>query len=359
MARNTNSFNAHWQRYEVASRAKGITANTISTWKVNLRMFFAWCEERDLSAPSAITYPILSRYQRHLYLHRRANGEALSSYTQASRLTAVRSFFKWLTKERYILYNPASELELPQRQRRLPKVVLSEGEVTQLLNAPNINDPWGLRDRAILEILYSTGMRRMELTNLTLDSINYSRGIVFIAQGKGQKDRIVPIGERALVWLKCYRDSAYPLLSSAVDEKSLFITHLGHPLHKDSLSNLVRSYVEKVLPGKAGSCHLLRHAMATHMLEHGADIRYIQEMLGHARLDTTQIYTQVSIVKLQAIHKATHPAKLAAGLYESLLVNEAAGSDEKLPERLLKLLDADEEEAEPTRESDSIVKAIH
>lgn len=305
-----NGFEAHWNRYVLSCQTKGYTSNSIDTWTANIRPFISWCDDRGLHHPNAITYPILLRYQRYVALYRKSDGEPLSTHTQSVRITALRGFFRWLTKERYILYNPASDIELPRKQRRLPKVILTTDEVESVLNQPNLNDAYGIRDRAILEVLYSTGMRRMELINLKLDSIDYKRGIVFIEQGKGQKDRVIPIGERALAWLKRYRDDLRPELCCADDKSALFLNKCGRPFGKEGLSRRVKQYIDDAQIGKQGSCHLLRHAMATHMLENGADIRYIQEMLGHARLDTTQIYTQVSIVKLQEIHRATHPAKV-------------------------------------------------
>ena len=303
------NFASHLRRYFVSCQAQGYTEATIKTWTANLRLFTQWCLDRNLSQPKQITYPILSRYQRYLVYYRRSNGEPISTHTQGVRLSAVKGFFRWLTRERFILYNPASELQLPKKQRRLPKAILTEQEVETILSQLNTSDPYGLRDRAILEVLYSTGMRRMELINLTVQSIDRARGVVFIEQGKGQKDRVVPIGDRALNWVKRYMAAVRPELVAGDDDWTLFLNQYGDKFSTEGLSRRVKSYIDQANLNKTGSCHLFRHAMATHMLENGADIRYIQEMLGHSKLETTQIYTQVSILKLQEIHKATHPAK--------------------------------------------------
>jgi integrase/recombinase XerD len=275
-----------------------------------LGVFVAWCDERGLVTPREITKPILERYQRSLYTHRKANGEPLTFRAQHARLVPVRAFFKWCAKQNYLLYNPASELELPRLEHRLPKHVMTKAEVEQVLAQPDTSEAMGLRDRAILETFYSTGMRRSELMGLSVFDFDRERGTVMIRQGKGKKDRMIPIGERALRWIDRYQTQVRPELVVERGNATLFLTQTGEAFTPDRLTQLVRGYVNAADTGKSGSCHLLRHTMATLMLENGADIRYIQAMLGHAELSTTQIYTQVSIRKLKEIHSATHPAKL-------------------------------------------------
>jgi integrase/recombinase XerD len=280
---------------------------TVYAKRVNLNYFILWAEARGLARPHGITKPILERYQRGLYHYRKKNGEPLSFRSQHARLVPIRSFFKWLCKHNYILYNPASELELPKLERRLPKHVLTLSEAEQVLNTPDIEISLGLRDRAILETLYSTGMRRMELMNLRLYDLDVDRGTVLIRQGKGKKDRMIPIGERAIQWVDKYVLDVRPEMVMEPDEGILFLTNFGEGFTPGRLTQMVRRYVLAADIGKSGACHLFRHTMATLMLENGADIRFIQQMLGHAKLDTTQIYTQVSIRKLKEIHSFTHP----------------------------------------------------
>lgn len=307
------SFASHLRRFYASSRAKGYTEWTLRNWTASLRLFTQWCLDRSLTQPKQITYPILSRYQRYLVYYRQSTGEPLSTHTLNGRLSAIKSFFKWLTKERYILYNPASELELAKRQRRLPREIFTQEELEQVFSQPLTDEPYGLRDRAILEVLYSTGMRRMELINLTMTSIDYQKGIVFIEQGKGQQDRVIPIGDRALRWCQCYLEQVRPDVVMGWDNDTLFLNQYGEKLSPDGLSRRIKGYIEGADIRKNGSCHLFRHSMATHMLENGADIRYIQEMLGHRKLETTQIYTHVSIGRLKDIHTATHPANRQLG----------------------------------------------
>jgi len=209
-----------------------------------------------------------------------------------------------------LIYNPASELELPRCEHRLPKVILTKDEAEQIINQPDINDLLGIRDRSILETFYSTGVRRMELINLRLYDIELNQGTLMVRQGKGKKDRLIPIGQRALLWIDKYLSEVRPRFVNLPDEGYLFITHHGNQFVHNAMGRLVKDYILKANIGKQGSCHLFRHTMATLMLENGADIRYIQEMLGHAKLETTQVYTQVSIKKLKEIHELTHPAKL-------------------------------------------------
>ena len=291
-------------------RVKNYSERTVQNRRQYLSYFIAWAADRGLTRPNEITKPILERYQRHLYHHRKKDGRPLSFRSQHSRLVPVRAYFKWLARANHILYNPASELELPKLEHRLPRYVLTQAEAERVIAEPDLNDMLGVRDRAILEVLYSTGMRRMELVGLELYSVDVERGTVMIRQGKGKKDRMVPIGERALSWIEKYVREVRPKLAMEPDDGVLFLTDDGAPITPDRLTHMVRAYVDAADIGKHGSCHLFRHTMATLMLEGGADVRFIQAMLGHARLDTTQIYTQVSIRKLKEIHSMTHPARM-------------------------------------------------
>ena len=220
----------------------------------------------------------------------------------------MRGFFKWLAKSRHILYNPAAELEIPRRQKRLPRYTLTVGEVEQVLAVPDTDNPLNLRDRAILETLYSTGIRRAELIGLKYTDLDYERRVLAVRQGKGNNDRIVPIGERAIVWIQRYLDEVRQEHVLGTDEGTLFLNKNGKPLDLRGLSRRVGQYVKSAEIGKEGACHLFRHTVATLMLENGADIRYIQEILGHASVKTTQIYTQVSIQRLRQVYSETHPA---------------------------------------------------
>lgn len=304
-----NGLFPYLARYLEAGQVQGVSADTQRRRESALRRFIEWCDERSLDDPKAITKPILERYQQHLYYYRKSDGQPLSMGSQNVILTPLKSFFKWLTRENYLLYNPASELVLPKKPKRLPRNILSVDEVMQILAQPSLATPSGLRDRAMLETLYATGIRRSELIRLQDYDIDASRQTLFVREGKYQRDRYLPMGQRALQWIERYRLEIRPLLLTDHQQQTLFLTDYGEPFKGSYLGHLVKRYIEQAGIQKTGSCHLFRHAMATHMLENGADIRFIQAMLGHGDLSTTEIYTQVSIEKLREIHAATHPAK--------------------------------------------------
>ena len=282
--------------------------DTVATRRVYLGYFHAWCRERGLESPTEITRPILERYQRWLYHYRKSNGQPLGVRTQHTRLQGLKSFFQWLARQNYLLHNPASEIVLPRMGQRLPKYVLNAEEAERVMQQPDIATPEGLRDRAILETFYSTGMRRMELANLKVYDLDNDRGTVTIRQGKGRKDRVIPIGERALAWTAKYLREARAGMLTGGDDGTVFLNYLGEPYLRTQLTALVRGYLIDSKVGKMGGCHLFRHTVATLMLENGADVRVIQEMLGHAKLTTTELYTRVSINLLKQVYAATHPA---------------------------------------------------
>ena len=281
---------------------------TIKTQGYNLYRFLEWCRERGILRPQEVTREILEHYQGQLIRSRKETGEAYSVEYLSRILSSIRGFFKWLAKNHHILYNPASELEMPRQASHIPHKVMNVAEVEAVLMQVDLSSPLGLRDRAILETLYSTGIRRAELCRLKYNEIFVDTGVVLIREGKGRKDRMIPIGERALAWIEKYKSDIRPALATRTEEKILFLTNRGKVFHPLSLSNLVSDYVKASGIDKEGSCHMFRHTMATLMLENGADIRYIQQILGHSSLDTTQVYTRVSIKKLKEIHTATHPA---------------------------------------------------
>lgn len=305
-----NGLYRYMQAFLEWTEVKGFSKDTYKRRKAALRRFIQWCAERELQDPKEITKPILERYQRYLYYYRKHDGQPLTFGSQHVMLTPIKTFFKWLTKENHILYNPASELELPKKPKRLPKTILHPDDIESILIQPDTDTDEGLRDRAMLETLYSTGIRRMELSNLTIYDIDSRRCTLSVREGKGSKDRMIPIGQRALAWVEKYRLDVRPGLVMHHDEQALFLTREGKAFRRGALSNRIKKYIDQAGIIVTGSCHLFRHAMATHMLENGADIRFIQAMLGHSDLNTTQIYTQVSIEKLKAVHAATHPARL-------------------------------------------------
>lgn len=288
----------------------GYSPRTIAAQKHAIARFIAWADERGLSRPQDITRPILERYQRFVYHYRKHNGQPLAVSAQLGLILPLQAWFKWLTKQNHLLYNPAADLDLPTRPKALPKGLLSMAQIEDILNGCDIQTHEGIRMRAMLETLYSTGIRRFELAGLKLFDLDTERGALMVRLGKGAKDRLVPIGERACAWLDKYLKEVRPELATSGDDYTLFLDDAGRGFEPGRLGDLVKRQLTLAGVTHAGACHLFRVACATHMLENGADIRFIQSLLGHAKLDTTQIYTQVSLAKLKEVHAATHPAKL-------------------------------------------------
>ncbi len=312
----SGSMRWHVKRHYTWLRERNYSEWTISGKMHVMDKFFAWCDERGLIYPEEVTRPTLERYQSHVYRVRsQKTGEVISFSSQSQRLMAVTRFFKWLAQRGFLAVNPAAELELPRKMYRLPRYVLTYQDVEKIMAAVDVSTPYGVRDRAILELLYSTGMRRLEVSSLTLYDVDLERGVVLIRQGKGKQDRYVPMGERAAAWLRKYIDEVRPQYVRGKDEDIIFLGHrsggIGKGLRYDSIGQLVSRHVENSGIGKKGSCHMFRHAVATELLERGADVRILQVLLGHRSINATEIYTHVSIKKLKDVHTALHPtAKL-------------------------------------------------
>jgi len=325
------------------TRMAGYAESTAEVRRRYLVSFCGWCGERSIRRPEEVTRPVLLRYQRRLFYYRKRDGKPLSWSSQHGQLVAIRSFFKWLTIESHILYNPASELHLPRRPPRLPRAVLTRTEAEEVLRQADPGTAQGLRDRAILELFYATGMRRMEVVGAQVFDLDASQGLMRVRHGKGDKERVIPVGERACRWVERYLAEARPRLVVEPDDGTLFVADGGKAFHPQYLSRVVRRHIEASGVGKPGGCHLFRHTVATLMLNGGADIRFIQQMLGHADISTTQIYTRVAVKSLQEVYQRSHPAALlrrkAAGLAEAV-----ENGDESTAEDVLEAVEAEADE---------------
>lgn len=288
---------------------RNYSPSSLNKTRYNMHSFLEWASNHSLRLPAEVGKKDVEKYQRYLYHYRRENGTAIAISTQLARLTVIRAFFKWLSRQDYIVYSPAADLELPKKEKKLPRGILSVSDIETILSQPDLEDRLGIRDRALMELLYSTGIRRMEVMQLKLYDLNQQKRTVFIRSGKGRKDRVVPIGSRALLWMERYLQEVRGELINGLDPGFVFLTREGDQFSESGLTRMVAKHVQAADVIDKGSCHLFRHAAATHMLENGADIRFIQQFLGHANLGTTQVYTQVSIGKLQEVHEATHPAR--------------------------------------------------
>lgn len=294
------------QRYIAHIRTKHYTQQTQRQQERYLRDFIAWGDTQGLATPHQITRPVLENYLLHLQHYRTRQGEPLQWLSKQSKLIPVRSWFRWLTHDQHLPADPAVTLSLGRPPLRLQVHTPRPGDVKRLMRQPDTVSPTGIRDRAILETLYSTGIRRMELARLQLSDVDRRGATLYVHQGKGRKDRLIPIGPTALHWIERYLKQVRPQ-HAAPGQSTLFVTLEGQPLSLTWLSTVIGDYVRQAFPERRGACHLLRHTMATLMLEGGADIRYVQAMLGHAQLTSTQIYTQVSIAGLKAVHARTAP----------------------------------------------------
>lgn len=308
-ASDPKSLYALLLRFVAWRRERNWSETTLKTQTHHDYRFILWACERGVHYGAEVTRPLLERYQRHLYQYRKTNGEPLSTRTQRTALAPLQVWFSWMAKQSLILANPAADLELPRLEKHLPRTILSVDEVEQVLALADLTTAQGVRDRALMELLWSTGIRRGEVVALEVYSPDFSRRTLTIVQGKGKQDRVVPVGERALWWLNRYISHVRPGMRVTPDCKALFLAMDGVAgLTASGITMTVVPYLRAAGIDK-GSCHLFRHAMATQMLENGADLRWIQAMLGHRSVESTQIYTQVSIRALAAVHASTHPAE--------------------------------------------------
>jgi integrase/recombinase XerD len=296
------------ERYLLWMKIHNYAVTTTENRRRYLGYFRTFAEDLGIEDPAKVTYELAVSYQEALHTYRKADGNHLSTATQVQRLIPVTQFFSWLRRQHTIEQNPTTDLLMPRADRSLPEATLSRAEMARLMSVPDVTKPLGLRDRAVLEVFYSSALRRSELIALRLGDIDFERGTLFVHHGKGGKDRHIPIGERALFWVRLYLGLVRPLFESGDSGDELFLSSAGTPICAAWLCRKVRVYLRSAGIAKRGSCHLLRHSVATLMLEGGADIRYVAEMLGHARLETTQRYTRVSIERLRTVHANCHPA---------------------------------------------------
>jgi integrase/recombinase XerD len=293
------------KKYLAWMETMNYSGETIHARRKMIGYFIAWAEERTLTEAREITEAILERYRVSLAHHGQGEGR-IKAGTQRTRLAAVREFFKWLTRERFILNNPAVNLSMPRMGSPLPSAVMSVKEVETLLSSVTLDRLTGIRDRAMFEVFYSTGIRRKELCQLKVNDIDLDRGLLMVRHGKGDKDRLIPIGERALLWVEKYLRECRDRFLKSASEDALFLTLRG-PMKPGYMTGIGHRYLKASGLEKKGACHIYRHTMATLMLEGGAGIRHVQEMLGHASLESTQIYTRVAVQHLKDVHSSTHP----------------------------------------------------
>jgi integrase/recombinase XerD len=270
----------------------GLAQNTIAAYRADLEQLEAFLGRDPVAAQERELYAFLAR----------KSGRASSA---ARRVSSLKRYYQYCLRERLIDADPTLKIDPPKRVPRFPKT-LSEEDVEALLAAPQIATALGLRDRAMLEMLYATGLRVSELVALRLHTVNLQAGVVRVL-GKGSKERLVPLGEEAVHWVERYLNEARQALKGKREPQALFITARGAGMTRQAFWHLIRRYGARAIPGKRLSPHMLRHAFATHLINHGADLRVVQMLLGHADISTTQIYTHVARERLKQLHARHHP----------------------------------------------------
>lgn len=277
---------------------RGLSEHTRSAYRSDLEHFNHWLDARGNELRQ------VGRDAIHDHLAWRLQ-QGYSARSSARFISSLRGFYRYLLRENLIGEDPTQQVALPQIGRPLPKS-LSEADVEALLAAPDVEDPIGLRDRAMLEVLYACGLRVSELIGLTLEQINLRQGVLRVL-GKGSKERVVPMGEEALSWLERYLKESRPALLDGKPSVVLFPSRRGEQMTRQTFWHRIKHQAVVAGINKSLSPHTLRHAFATHLLNHGADLRVVQMLLGHSDLSTTQIYTHVARVRLQELHSQHHP----------------------------------------------------
>jgi integrase/recombinase XerD len=278
----------------------GLARNTIAAYRRDLAQLAAWLARRRVELTAA------GEADLHAYFAARHQGGAQHRASSDARLlSSLKRFYGYCLRERRVRADPTLRLETPKRAPRFPKT-LSEADVESLLAAPDTNTPLGLRDRAMFEVLYACGLRVSELVSLRTFEVNLGAGVLR-ALGKGSKERLVPLGEEAVHWLQEYLRAARPKLIKRAASDALFVTERGAGMTRQAFWHNLKRHGARAIPGKSLSPHVLRHAFATHLINHGADLRVVQMLLGHADISTTQIYTHVARERLKQLHAKHHP----------------------------------------------------
>lgn len=275
---------------------RGLAENTLTAYRGDLKRFADWLARRGLG---------LLRARRADVLEFLADQAGAPPRTIARRLSALRRFYLHQCRERRVEQDPCARVDAPKLGRPLPDA-LTEAQVETLIAAPDTSNPFGLRDRAMLELLYATGLRVSELVTLTVAQLNRRQGVIRVS-GKGNKERLVPVGDEALEWLSVYLRDGRGLILGARQSEALFPSRAGRAMTRQAFWQIIKRHASNAGIRKTLSPHTLRHAFATHLLNHGADLRVVQMLLGHSDISTTQIYTHVARERLKDLHQRHHP----------------------------------------------------
>jgi integrase/recombinase XerD len=293
--------------YLQALQVRNFAAGTVLGSRLKLEKFFIFLASRGVTHTDGITKEVIADYQTELYHAVNLQGRPNGVSHQNNRLAAVKGFTRFLKERGYIVADPGRDIPYAKPPKQLPRGILTASEARKIINAPDTQSAIGYRDRTIMEVLYTTGIRREELNKLTLADVDYHDGFLRINAGKGNKDRVVPLGRIACRYLENYIKSVRPEFIKDPYNHHLFLSTRGNRLSKNVVWELVKKYARKAKLKKTVSPHTFRHSCATSMLRNKADIRAVQELLGHESLESTQIYTHISINDLKETHKRCHP----------------------------------------------------
>lgn len=278
---------------------RGLSENTIASYGIDLKLFLEYLRENEIPSFKQVNKEVIVNYMQAEKNKNKANSSILRS------VSSLRKFFQYLAQEKIIEKDPMLLIDTPKKKQHLPQVLTKE-EVEKLLHSPNTSQVLGLRDRAMLELMYATGLRISEIINLKLEDLHLTMGTLQTL-GKGHKERIVPVGDEAIKWVNRYLEEARPKLLKQKRSNYLFLNFHGNNLTRQGVWKNLKAEVRKAGIQKNITPHTLRHSFATHILENGADLRIVQELLGHADISTTQIYTHLSNKQLADIYNRAHP----------------------------------------------------
>ncbi len=278
---------------------RGLSNNTIISYREDLNMYLDFIEQSNIDVLSKISKVNITNFMFD------QKGKGIAANSIARRLAAIRMFHRFLTRERILKNDPSTLIDSPKLWKRVPET-LTLNEVEALIAQPDVRGAQGTRDRAILETLYATGMRVSEAVNLRKDNVNLDIGFLRCI-GKGNKERVIPLGKKAIASINKYLETSRPKFLKDKESEFLFISRFGKKISRQSFWKILKKYAKEARIKKPIKPHILRHSFATHLLEHGADLRSVQEMLGHSNISTTQIYTHINKDRLKNVHKQFHP----------------------------------------------------
>jgi site-specific recombinase XerD len=315
----TNSFNDLLFGFREHLKVKNYSPMSIASYSGHLQGFFEYLREKEITDIKRVTRDILKDYQMKITEYKDQEGKGYTIATISIKIRAIKRFFEYLEETNQILVNPAEYLKEPEKETRLPRVVLTEGEARKILDQPNLSSMIGIRDRTILEVFYSTGIRLEEIVNLTIYDCDLQGGMLRVNKGKFAKDRVIPLGRHAVRFLKEYITHVRPhhtRENKAI--RNLFVNQSGRLLSKTVIQIIVRRYAREAGIKKKVTPHVFRHTFATQLVKNGADITAVQKMLGHSDLSVTHIYTKVAGIEVKKTHSSHHPREKDKAVKEEI-----------------------------------------